>query len=139
MNPKTAIKIMLGLLVCVILFHLSIILKITPYEITWGGRLKNDTEMYIFEAISLLISLLLFLVLLIKGEYVKDFISTKVVNTILWIFIILFGLNTIGNIVAETILEKSFAVLTLASVILILIILNKGKKRAHSNSNVLKT
>jgi len=54
---------MLGLLIAVLLFHLSIILKIIPYEITWGGRLKNDSEMYVFETISIVINLFLFLIL----------------------------------------------------------------------------
>jgi hypothetical protein len=131
MNAKTAIKIMLWLLVFVMLFHLSIIVKLIPYEITWGGRLKNDTEMYVFETISMLINLLLFSMLLIKGAYVKEFISLKVVNIILWIFIILFGLNTIGNIFAETNFEKSFTLLTLASAILLWIILKKDNNRIH--------
>jgi len=74
MNPKTAIKIMLWMLLAVILFHLSIILKIVPYEITWGGRLKNDSEMYVFETVSILINLFLSLILLIKGKYVRQFL-----------------------------------------------------------------
>lgn len=69
MNPKTAIRIMLWLLSAVMVFHLSIILKIVPYEITWGGRLKNESEMYVFETISLVINLSLFSALLMKGRY----------------------------------------------------------------------
>lgn len=133
MNPTRAIKIMLWLLTSIMLFHLSIVLKVTPYEITWGGRLKNDTEMYVFETISILINVFLFSVLLIKGKYVKEFISPKAVHIILWIFIILFGLNTIGNCLAKTIFEKFFALLTLASAILLWIVLNKDKKQTHNN------
>jgi hypothetical protein len=128
MNPKTAIKIMLYLLVAVILFHLSIILKIVPYEITWGGRLKNESEMYVFETISIIINLLLFSTLLIKGKYLREFISMKIVNITLWIFFALFTLNTIGNILAKTNFEKFFTLLTLAFSILIWIILRKDKK-----------
>ena len=124
---------MLSLLVCVMLFHLSIILKMVPYEITWGGRLKSDAEMYVFETISMLINLLLFSILLIKGGFVKEFISLKAVSIILWIFMVLFGLNTIGNLFADTILEKCFAVLTFAFVILIWTILKRGNKRVHNN------
>lgn len=128
MNPKTAIKTMLFLLVAVILFHVLIVLKIIPYEITWGGRLTNDTEMYVFESISVLINLLLILMLLIKGKYVREFISMKIVDITLWIFFVLFGLNTIGNILAKTNFEKFFTFLTLASSVLIWIILRKEKK-----------
>ena len=128
MNSKIAIKTMLYLLVAVILFHLCIMLKIIPYEITWGGRLKNDFEMYIFETISVIINLFLFLILLIKGTYLRAFISMKIVNMTLWIFFILFVLNTIGNVLAKSYFEKFFTILTLAFSILIWIILRKGKK-----------
>lgn len=135
MKPKTASKIMLGLVVTVIIFHLSILLKFIPYEITWGGRLKNDAEMYVFETISIAINLFLGLVILIKGEYIKQIISPRVVNIILWIFMVLFVLNTVGNVLAKTNFEKFFAVLTFASSILIWIILDRRKKQeAHGKT-----
>lgn len=134
MNPKTAIKTMIYLLVAVLLFHLCIMLKIVSYEITWGGRLKNDFEMYIFETISVIINLFLFSILLIKGKYLREFISMKIVNNTLWIFFILFGLNTIGNILAKTNFEKFLTLLTLAFSILIWIILRKEKKRTHNKT-----
>ena len=123
---------MLYLLVAVILFHLCIMLKIVPYEITWGGRLKNESEMYLFETISIIINLFLFLILLIKGNYLERFISMKKINVILWVFFTIFGLNTIGNILAKTYFEKFFALLTLFFSILIWIILRKNKKRKQN-------
>ena len=116
---KYSIKIYLGLLLAVILFHLCIITKIIPYDITWGGRITNDTEMYVFEAISILINVFLSWVLLMKGSLVKHKFSNKVVNIILWIFFAIFVLNTIGNIFAKTTFEKLFAILTGLSAILI--------------------
>ena len=131
MSLRIAVKIMISLVVAVTLFHLSIILKIIPYEITWGGRLQNDSEMYVFEIISVTINIFLGLNLLIKGGYIKQVISLRIVNITLWIFLILFGLNTIGNIIAKTYFEKSFALLTLVSSILIWIIL-KAKSNNHT-------
>jgi hypothetical protein len=128
MSPKNAIKIMLCMLVVVILFHLSIVLKIVPYEITWGGRLKTDAEMYAFETISILINLFLCTILLIKGNYIRKFIPMKTINITLWIFFVLFILNTVGNMFAKTNFEKFFALWTLTSAILIWIILRKDKK-----------
>lgn len=109
---NNAIKIFLGLLFLIIIFHLCIITKIIPYNITWGGRLQNDTEMYIFETTSILINLFLSWVLLMKGNFVKYKFSSKVVNIILWIYFAVFMLNTIGNIFAKTFFEKQFAFLT---------------------------
>ena len=102
---------------------MSVIAKIVPYDIAWGGRLQNDSQMYVFESISILIVLFLGLVLLMKGEYVKIRFRNKTVNIILWGFLALFLLNTIGNIFARTDFEKSFAVLTFLFSILIWMIL----------------
>jgi hypothetical protein len=122
-----AIKIFLGFQIAIILFHLCIITKIIPYNITWGGRLQNDNEMYVFEIISILINLFLCWILLMKGNHVKYRFPYKLVNIILWIFFVIFVLNTIGNVLAKTFFEKQFAFLTGAFSILLLIILKKKK------------
>ena len=119
---------MLGLLLMVIIFHLCILAQIIPYEITWGGRLKSPKEMYIFECISISINLLLVLVLLMKGGFIKPYLQQSILNIILWIFLLLFILNTVANLFAKTNFEKSFAVLTLISAILIGIILKHKKE-----------
>ncbi len=122
---KYSIKIFLGLLLAVILFHICIILKIIPYNIAWGGRLTNDAEMYVFETISILINLFLSFILLMKDNILKYKLSDKVINGILWTFFVIFILNTVGNIFAKTIFEKYFAILTGLSAILIWNILMK--------------
>ena len=124
---NNSIKIFLGLLFLVILFHICIITKIIPYNIAWGGRLTNDTEMYIFETISILINIFLNWILLMKGDLVKFKFSDKTVQIILWIFFTLFVLNTVGNIFAKTNFEKLFAILTGLSAILIWHILQQKK------------
>jgi len=128
MTNRIAIKSLLGLLLAVVLFHLCILIKIIPYEITWGGRLKSDQEMYIFETISILVNLFLGFVLLIKGGYIKDFFQHRVINILLWTFWGLFVLNTIGNTIAKTSFERSFALLTFIFAVLIGIIL-KNKRQ----------
>ena len=134
MSHKYPIKILLCLIAAVTLFHLAIITKIIPYEVTWGGKLNNDAEMYVFEIISILINLFLGFVLLIKGNYLLNLIPTKVVNIILWIFLFVFGLNTLGNIFAETLFEKSLSLLTLIFTFLIWTILKKNKKLTHNET-----
>jgi len=111
--------ILLGILGAVVVFHLLILLKVIPYDIAWGGRLSNDQEMYVFETVSIGINLLLGWVVLMKCDLVRFKFSSRIVNTILWIFFVLFILNTIGNILAVSNLEKSFAVLTALSAFLI--------------------
>ncbi|KAB1153754.1 hypothetical protein F6464_13895 [Flavobacterium luteum] len=124
---NNTIKIFLGLLFLVILFHICIIVKIIPYNIAWGGRLTNDNEMYVFETISILINVFLSWILLMKGNFVKFKFSIKTVNIILWIFLGLFVLNTFGNIFAKTNFEKFFALLTGLSAIFIWKIIEQKK------------
>jgi len=65
-NEK-AIKLLIGLLSLVIVFHILVLLQIIPYNIAWGGRLKTVQEMYVFEIVS--IALNLFLIwCLVKSE-----------------------------------------------------------------------
>ena len=116
---NNSIKIFLGLIAAVILFHICIIAKVIPYDIAWGGRLTNDTEMYVFETISIFINVFLSWILLMEGNFIKFKFSSKTIHIILWVFFGLFVLNTIGNIFAKTNFEKFFAVLTGLSAILI--------------------
>lgn len=127
MKPSLAIKILLGTVIAVSIFHLCILLKFIPYEITWGGRLTNDTEMYVFETFSIGLNLILGLALLIKGNYIKQFQPIKVVNVILWIFLVLFALNTVGNLFAKTNFEKGFTIVTLGFSLLLWVILRSKK------------
>lgn len=122
---KNVIKVFLGILIVVILFHFSIIIKIVPYNITWGGRLQNDSEMYVFEIISILINVFLCLILLMKGNYINNKFSNRTINVILWIFFGIFVLNTFGNIFAKTNFEKMFSILTALFSVFLWIILKK--------------
>jgi hypothetical protein len=123
MNSRNAISILLGLISLVILFHLAIIVRIIPYTIAWGGRLKSDNEMYIFEVLSIVVNIFLAVVLLMKGKYIKSFLAERGVNIILRIFFSLFILNTIGNFLAKTNFEKFFSIVTLLFAVLIWIVL----------------
>jgi FtsH-binding integral membrane protein len=126
MTQRMYIKILLGLLIGVVLFHICILTKLISYEIVWGGRLQNDAEMYAFEAFSIGVNLLLGFILLVKGKFIKPYLKQKTVHVILWIFLFQFVLNTVGNIFAKTNLEKTFAVLTFVFAILIYHILKSN-------------
>ncbi|MDF9799399.1 hypothetical protein OKW21_004662 [Catalinimonas alkaloidigena] len=132
MSPRVALKILLSIVFALIIFHLCILLKIIPYEITWGGRLTNDTEMYVFETVSLLINLYLGFILLIRGKFIRQYLASSIVNISLWVFFALFVLNTVGNMLAKTNFEKSFALVTLMLSLLIWVILRSKKSKYAS-------
>ena len=118
-NKLLHIKILTGISVAAILFHTLILLKIVPYEMVWGGKLKTDAEMYLFEILSIVINAFFILVLLQKAPFIKSFLAKKSISIILWIFFALFVLNTIGNVFSKTTFEKSLTLLTLLNCILL--------------------
>ncbi len=127
-TKEIAIKLMLGIFALIVVFHTLILTQIIPYTIVWAGKLKTVNEMFVFEIISISINLFLILVLILKGRSIKNNSSHKLINGILWVFIILFAFNTIGNLMAETLFEKIvFTPLTLLSAILLWIIVKKDK------------
>ena len=118
-NKLIYINILVAISVLATIFHVLILVRIIPYEITWGGRLKTVDEMYVFEATSILINSFFIFILFQKGEYIHYFFGKKTVNLFLWIFFTIFALNTIGNVFAKTNFEKYFAIVTLLNSILI--------------------
>jgi hypothetical protein len=125
LDTKKILKTLIVIYSIIIVFHSCILLKIIPYEITWGGRLHNDQEMYVFETASISINLFLIWILLMKGDFVKFKFPVKVIHVVLWIFVVVFTLNTVGNIFAKTLLEKGFAVMTLGSAVAIGFVLRR--------------
>ena len=96
MKKNSSLNWMLILNFLAIIFHLGIITKLIPYEIAWGGRLKNDRDMYVFESVSIGIILILIFILLLKGKYLRLEINERMLNFILWIYFVIFVLNTLG-------------------------------------------
>ena len=106
-----------------LVFHFGVILKIVPYNIVWGGRLKSDTEMYRFETVSILINLIFLFVILVQSGILSVSVSQKIVTVVLWIMAALFLFNTFGNAVSKNRIERRvFTPLTIILTILSLIL-----------------
>jgi len=111
MKLKNA-KIKYGLLVIfalTVLFHLTVIAGIIPFQNVWGGRLRSYEEMINFEVFSIFLNLVFLLVVLLKSKLLKLKISEKTLTVALWVMSILFALNTLGNLFAVNNLEKYIA------------------------------
>jgi hypothetical protein len=110
---------MLALMSFIVVFHLLVLSGVIPYSVVWGGRLENVSQMHMFETASLIVNLAIIVVIAIKGGYLKPFLSKRTIAFILWALVILFSLNTIGNLLSKNSLEKIlFTPLTLFSAVL---------------------
>lgn len=131
LTSRKALNMIIVLLLAISLFHISIIAKLIPYSIAWGGRLQSDSEMYVFESVSLLVNFFLLFILLIKANYLKVKLSNSIVRIVLWVFVVLFTLNTIGNLFAKTLIEKCFTIVTAIMALLIFIVLKDKEKQVE--------
>ena len=103
---KIAAILLIALFSITIVFHSLILLKVIPYTIAWGGRLQNDSEMFVFEGVSIALNALFLFVSITKHKQIKLSKSSKFINIMLWIMFVLFALNTIGNLFAINSFEK---------------------------------
>ncbi|MDG1441592.1 MAG: hypothetical protein P8R02_02770 [Pseudomonadales bacterium] len=86
-------------------FHLLVLLGVIPFNIVWGGRLENADQMYIFESFSLTINLAVLWIVGMRVNYIPTIINNKVITAFLWLLVILFSLNTVGNLFSLNSLE----------------------------------
>ena len=99
----------LGLLILLSLFlvlHFMILIKIIPYNLVWGGRLKSEKEMVRFEIFSILINSLFIIVTLTQMSLLTIDMPKNVITYFLWLMTGLFLLNTLGNVTSKNKLEK---------------------------------
>ena len=94
------------LLLLVVIFHGCIMLGIIPYEMVWGGRLQSQSQMLLFEAVSIILNLLMLTLIAIKAGYLKININQTFLRAALWFMAALFTLNTLGNLFSVNELEK---------------------------------
>lgn len=136
MRTGSYIRLSITILSLIIVFHLGIIVKVIPYDIAWGGRLKDDNDMYVFELISVFVNLILVAILMIKQGALKIQLKQKIVNAILWVFLFVLILNTVGNLLSKRTFERVFSVATLVLALLIWNIVKKQAKRpANTNED----
>jgi hypothetical protein len=103
-------------------------MKVIPYTIVWGGKLKSDAAMYKFEFASLVIVVIFLMVILVKAQILKWRIPLFTVNHALWTMLAMFMINGFANLLSDNYLEKIiFIPITLLLSALLLIVILKKK------------
>ena len=95
-----------SLLALVVVFHILVIVGIIPYQIVWGGRIHDRTQLIPFEVLSILINIFLLLLVLIKAGFIPLKINASVLRIFIWFMAILFLFNTLGNLFSKNDFEK---------------------------------
>lgn len=99
---------MLALLFIMLIFHTLVSSGVIPYNIVWAGKINTAAEMRKLEVGSILVNVFALLIIVLKADYIKHKIPAKLLNAIIWLLAVLFSLNTIGNLFAESGFELYF-------------------------------
>lgn len=99
------LRIMIVLFCAVLIFHLLVIVGIIPYSIIWGGKMKTHDDMLVMEGISIGINLLFLGIVYLRFSQRNNASLVNKLRIALWLFFVLFSLNTLGNLFAETLTE----------------------------------
>ena len=109
-----ALQILFGIFV---VFHLLVLIGIIPDEIVWGGRISSGDELIVFELIS--ISILLVSIVIVRRRLQNP--DSVMARGGIWLLLVVFVLNSIGNLFAESATETILftPITTLISLLLV--------------------
>ena len=102
---RLASNIIITINTIALLVHVLILLKIVPHDFVWGGRLKSEVHLIIFESISIVMQTLFISIIAVKAGYVFKGKFNRTVKVGLWVLFGLMVLNTLGNLVSRSGLE----------------------------------
>lgn len=97
-----ALRIMIVLFCAVLIFHLLVIVGIIPYSIIWGGKMKTHDDMLVMEGISIGINLFFLGIIFLRFSQRNNASLVNKLRIAFWLFFVLFTLNSLGNLFAET-------------------------------------
>ena len=104
-SPRIATNGLLIIFSLVIFFHLLVLFGIIPFDMVWGGRLKDIDEMRRFEGVSIALNVLMLAIVAIYAGFLKLKLHQSILKITFWGMFVLFLFNTIGNLLALNNLE----------------------------------
>lgn len=118
-DVKFAAAAVIALSACALIFQMLVLAGVIPYSAVWGGRLESEARMYQFESVSITINLFIIFVVGMRGGFINRKLPDRLITVIIWILVVLFAANTLGNLLAETLFEKTvFTPLTLGAALM---------------------
>jgi hypothetical protein len=95
-------RLLIALFSVTIVFHVLVLIKIIPYEIVWGGRITDPSQLPVFEGASILLNMLFIFIVAVRIGLLRIKFPPAVLSFSLWFMLVIFLLNTVGNIFAES-------------------------------------
>ncbi|GAB3176080.1 hypothetical protein [Telluribacter humicola] len=113
-SEQFALNGLLTIISLTIVFHVLVVLGVIPFQIVWGGRLQDQSQMLAFEAVSMAINLFILAAVCVRAGIIRISVNPTLLRILFWMMFGLFLLNTVGNIFSNNSLERMiFTPLTL--------------------------
>lgn len=106
LKPQLAALIILLVSLASIFYHILILSGIIPMEMTWGGKITDFKELIWMELISILVNLAIVAFILGYLEILPIRLSANRYRILFLALFMLFALNTVGNLLSDSELEK---------------------------------
>ncbi|GGK56367.1 hypothetical protein ACD591_14755 [Rufibacter glacialis] len=122
-----------------VVFHVLVLCSVIPFTIVGGGRITTQEEMYGVETTVLALNLLFLLISLLVTGYIKWKFSPRILTAALWVMVVVFLLNTVGNFFSNSYLEKLiFTPITLVLAVFAAILALDRNSQQPEKTNQLK-
>ncbi|MCY8232554.1 hypothetical protein [Priestia endophytica] len=119
-SMKMASYIILTINTMALLMHGLILLNILPYDFVWGGRLKKQEDVILFEMVSILIQIVFISIVAVKAGYILKGKFKRMSNIGIWAIFAVMILNSLGNLASHSFLET--VVMTPITILLALLV-----------------
>lgn len=100
-----AIRVIYSICCLAIIVHLLVIVNILPSKYVWGGKIKDSSSSVILSLIAILINAILLLIVFVKLKAKAKPVLSTIIKGVLLFYALLYALNTIGNLLAESTIE----------------------------------
>jgi archaellum biogenesis protein FlaJ (TadC family) len=115
---RTAANVLLMLFSAAVLFQLVVLSGFIPTEMVWGGKLESEEQRTVMSLVSLALLLMMIATVLIRMGRIGHSIPA-IGKWGMWAIVVLFALNTMGNLAAEDLRETFiFTPVTLVAALL---------------------
>lgn len=104
-----------------IIFNILILTGLIPYNVVWGGMIKDAGDMIKFEVVTMFMLSLFLTVILLKTHYTKPGLLRNTAGVFTWVIFAYLILNTALNLLSGVTVEK--LVFTPVTIILALLVL----------------
>jgi hypothetical protein len=100
-------KILMCLLALLMLMHVLLLVRVIPYDVVWGGNIKDQSQLYVFEITALVLSALFLFTAAVKLGHIRAPRLRRAADMGMWIVFAYFAMNIIGNLTAKSSWEKA--------------------------------